>query len=119
MKVHGVHAVGNAFGAQHAGELLGQRLVVAKHEDGFAGGGVGFGQVLGAVAQQHGLARAGHTVNHAVPVAQAARQLLLLDVHDPHDAGHLGGFVAVVKQGALHLHSHLGKHDPAHAVELR
>jgi hypothetical protein len=65
VEVHGVQAVGNAFGGHHAGELLGQRLVVAKHEDGFARSGVGLGQVLGAVTQQHGLARAGHAVNHA------------------------------------------------------
>ena len=37
VEVHGVHAVGNAFGGHHAGNLPGQRFVVAEDEDGFAG----------------------------------------------------------------------------------
>ena len=41
--------------------------------------------MLGAVAQDHGLARAGHAVDDAVAVAQAAGQLLLLHVHHAHD----------------------------------
>ena len=52
-------------------------------------------------------------------VAQAAGQLLLLQVHHAHDVGQLGVGIGVVKQGALGLHAHLGEHDPAHPVELR
>ena len=118
VEVHGVHAVGNALGGHHAGQLLGQRFVVAEDEDGFAGRRLGLGQVFGPVAQQHGLAGAGHAVDHAVPLAQAARQLLLLQVHHAHDAGQLGLGV-FGKQGALRWHAHVGEHDPAHAVHLR
>ena len=55
VEVHSVHAVGNAFGGHHPSNLPGQRFVVAEDEDGFAGRGLGLGQMLGAVAQQHGL----------------------------------------------------------------
>ena len=54
-----------------------------------------------------------------MPVAQAAGQLLLLQVHHAHDAGQFGGFVAVVKQRVLRLHPYLGEHDPADAIHLR
>jgi hypothetical protein len=86
---------------------------------GLARCGAGLGKVLRAVAQDHGLARACHAVNHAVPVAQAAGQLLLLQVQHAHDVGQLGVCVVVVKQSALGLHAHLREHDPAHAVQLR
>jgi hypothetical protein len=81
-------------------------------------GRAGLGQVLGAVAQDHGLARARHAVDDAVAIAQAAGQLLLLQVHHAHDVGQLGVGIVVVKQRAW-LHAHLGEHDPAHAVHLR
>jgi AcrR family transcriptional regulator len=74
---------------EHRFELHGQRLVVAKHEDGL--GRRQLGQVLGAVAQDHGLARAGHAVDHAVALAQAAGQLLLLQVHHAHDVRQVVG----------------------------
>jgi hypothetical protein len=114
-----VHALGNAFGRHHARQLAGQRFVVAEDQHGLAGRGGRLGQVLGTVAQQHGLAGAGHAVDDAVAVAQAARQLLLLQVEHAHDAGQLGGDVGFVKQHVLRGHAHLGEHDPAHAVQLR
>ena len=58
-------------------------------------------------------------MDHPVAVAQAARQLLLLQVHHPHDAGQFGIGVAVVKQAVLRWHPHLREHDPAHPVQLR
>ena len=119
MKMPHMHPVGQALGLDHGGQLDTQRLVEAQDQDGLAGGGAGLGQVLGAVAQDHGLARSGHAVDHAVAVAQAAGQLLLLQVHHPHDAGQFGVGIAVVEEGALGLHPHLGEHDPAHPVELR
>ena len=56
MKVPYMHAVAQAFGLHHAGQLDAQRLVKAEDEDGFAGRGAGLGQVFGAVAQDHGFA---------------------------------------------------------------
>jgi hypothetical protein len=86
---------------------------------GLLAGVLGLGQVLGAVAQNHGFARARHAVDDAVPVAQGPGQLLLLQVHHAHDAGQVGLGLGVVKQVASGLHAHLGEHDPAHAVQLR
>jgi hypothetical protein len=80
---------------------------------------VGAGQVFGAVAQQHGFARAGHAVDDAVAVAQAARQLLLLQVHHAQHVGHFGGCVGFVKQAACSGTRTCGNMNPAHAVDLR
>ena len=119
VEVAHMHAVAQALGLHHTGQLHAQRLVEAQDEDGLAAGAACAGQVFGAVAQDHGLARAGHAVDDAVAVAQAAGQLLLLDVHHAQDVGHGGGLVAVVEQGLLRLHAHLGEQVPAHAVDLR
>ena len=52
------------------------------------------------------------------PVAQAARQLLLLQVHHAHDVGQLVLRVVGRQTGrAAGWHAHFGEHDPAHAVE--
>ena len=57
----------------------------------------------------------------AVAVAQAACQLLLLQVHDAHDVGQLVfvGLCLVAKQVLLLGHAHFGKEYPANTVELR
>ena len=78
-------------------QLHAQRFVKAQDENRFAPRATRTGQVLGAVAQNHGLARARHAVDHAVAVTQTARQLLLLQVHHTHDAGQLGICIVVVK----------------------
>src|SRR5258708_14446133 len=52
-----------------------------------------------------------------MPIAQAARELLLLQVHDAHDVRQL---VRVFRQkAALHRNTHLREHDPPRALELR
>lgn len=90
VKVAHMHLAAQALGLHHAVQLDAQRLVKAEDEDGLAAGCAGLGQVLGTVAQDHGFARACHAVDHAMPIAQAAGQLLLLDVHHPHDVWQLG-----------------------------
>ena len=122
VEMHRMHAMFKAPEPHHPRELFGQWLVVAKDEDGLAVNRLGLGQVLGPIAQQHGLARASHAMDDTMPLAQAARQLFLLQVHHAHDAGQFGGFIAGivfdVEQLALHGHTDFGKHDPARAVEL-
>ena len=118
VEVDAVHAIAQALGGHGGGELDGQRLVVAKHQHGLACG-VGAGQVFGAVAQHHGFAGARHAVDDAVAVAQAAGQLLLLQVHHAQHVGHFGLHVGLVEQAGLLGDAHLRKENPAHAVDLR
>jgi UDP-N-acetylmuramate-alanine ligase len=66
------------------------------------------GQVFGAVAQDHRFARARHAVDDAVAVAQAAGQLLLLQVHHAHDAGQLGIRIVSSNKRALWFARALG-----------
>ena len=118
VEVDAVHALAQALGGHGGGELDGQRLVVAKHQHGLACG-VGAGQVFGAVAQHHGFAGARHAVNDAVAVAQAAGQLLLLQVHHTQHVGHFGLHASLVEQAGLLGDAHLREEYPAHAVDLR
>lgn len=65
-------------------------------------------------------------MDDAVTVAQAARQLFLLQVHDAHEVGQafFGGVFSrclgagIVKQAVLLGYAHFGEQNPAHAVEL-
>lgn len=84
MEVGDVDLVGNALGRDKALQARGQHHVVAEHEDGLA---QHFGEVQAAVAQDHGLAGAGDSVDDAVAVTQAAGELLLMQVHDAHEVG--------------------------------
>lgn len=104
------------------GEPAGERFVVAEHEDGLGGGAR---EVLGAVAEDQRLAGAGHAVDDAVAIAEAARELLLLQIHDAHDVRQLHGFSLrlghALEQPALRGggDAHFGKELPADAVDLR
>ena len=98
----------------------GQRAVVAKHEDG-AARGVALRQVLRAKDEDHGLARSGHAVNHAVAFAQRAGRLLLVQVHHLHQVRN--GELARRFNGGLLCgrpigDAHFGKDQPAHALLL-
>ena len=98
----------------------GQRAVVAKHEDG-AARGVALRQVLRAKDEDHGLARSGHAVNHAVAFAQRAGRLLLVQVHHLHQVGN-GELARRFNGGLLRGRpigdAHFGKDQPAHALLL-
>jgi hypothetical protein len=87
MKMPYLHSPAQALGLHDAVQLHAQRFVKAEDEDGLAERCAGLRQILGAVTQDHGFAGAGHAVDDAVAVAQAAGQLLLLEVHHAHDVG--------------------------------
>src|SRR5689334_5462355 len=67
-------------------QSVGQRFVEAKDQDRL---GHDLGELRAAVSQNHGLARAGDAMNHAVPLAEASSQLLLLQIHDSDDVWEL------------------------------
>ena len=114
MEVMHPHRLGQPLGRHQTCQPARQRLVVAQHQNGLVDE---TRQMLGAVKQDQRLARAGDAVDHPVPLAQAPRQLLLLQVHDPHEVGRrrrLGKELALRRRNA-----HLGEERPAQAVDLR
>ena len=103
-----------------------QRPVVAKHQDRPVRPRRG-GELLGAVDQDHRLARPRHAVDDPVPLAHRARELLLLQVHHQHQRlarrrrhrGPRPARVVVIQQRGLRLQPDLGEEVPADAVALR
>ncbi len=101
----------------HGGQLGRQRLVVAKDRNRPL---AQLCEVLGAITQDQRFARTRHAVNHAMPFPQAARQLLLLQVHDTNEIRDFRTDLAMFfARICLNTNTHFRKHMPAHTVDLR
>ena len=114
-------ALVDAAAAQLRVDAPGQRAVVAKHQHRLVDPRRG-GELLRAKDQDHRLARTRRAVDHAVAVAQAARNLLLLQIHHLQQVGQcdVGRRIRLaVEQRGLRLHANLGEQVPADAVALR
>lgn len=90
--------------------------VVAENEDR---PGADFGEVFGAVTEDQRLAAAGDAVDDAVAFAEAAGELLLLNIHDANDVGDFR--FLIVEKAVLRWRgdADFGKEVPADAVDLR
>ena len=62
-----------------------------------------------------------HAVDYAMAFAKAARQLLLLQVHDPHQVRNLDGieFPCIEEPHLGNRQPDFGKQVPTHTIELR
>lgn len=136
VEVPDVDPVGQALRSEGCGQRGTQGLVETHHEHWFRSGCGDLREVFRAVAEDHGLARPGDAVDDSVSTAEAAGQLLLLQVHDLHDVGELDALNSAVAPHALvrrasvslgrleqgrvrRVHPNVGEHDPSHPIQLR
>ena len=71
---------------QQLRQLGGQRVVVTQHQYRLVSAPR---QLCTTISKNHGLARTRHAMHYAMPIAQTARQLLLLQIHDVQRTGEI------------------------------
>src|SRR5690606_11555075 len=102
-------------------QLCRQRDVVAEDENWLA---QDLSQVQAAVAEYHSLPRSRYAVDYSVPIAQAARESLLLVVHYLDQIWHRDIGVVILRMLVeqtllLWIDANLRKQVPANSIDLR